>query len=128
MGRLGGDLRGLPKQPKADPWIVHMLAGRAYTSRAWHYRGCHWADKVTPEGWKLFAENLRKAAAEYSHGREACIPKNPEAACHMIPVAMGGESDQSPQEWFDKAVAAEIDYMPSYAMLRWRCPTLGWQS
>jgi hypothetical protein len=106
------------KQPKIDPWILHMLAGRAYVSRAWHHRGGEWAYKVTPEGWKLFVENLRKAASEYAEAWKL-HPENPEAASYMITVAMGGESDRTPQEWFDKAVAAEADYMPSYEKLRW---------
>jgi hypothetical protein len=106
------------KQPKADPWILHMLAGRAFIGRAWHHRGGKWAYKVTPEGWNLFGENLRKAAHEFSEAIKL-HPENPEAASFMITVAMGGESDRTPQEWFDKAVAAEIDYMPSYKKLRW---------
>jgi hypothetical protein len=105
------------KQSKADPWILHLLAGRAYVARAWHHRGGDWAYKVTPEGWKLFAENLRKAAQEYTEAWKL-HPENPEAASEMITVAMGDGSDQTPKAWFDKAVAAQIDYMPAYYKLR----------
>ena|GEM_PF-1287431 len=105
-------------QPKADPWIVHVLAGRAYVSRAWHHRGGGWAYKVTPEGWKLFGEYLEKAAQEFGEALKL-HPEWPEAAAFMIPVAMADESEHTPQAWFDKAVAAELDYMPAYDDLRW---------
>jgi len=105
------------KQPKADPWIVHLLAGRAYVSLAWHHRGGGWAYTVTPEGWKLFGENLEKAAQEFAEALKL-HPEWPEAAAFMIPVAMGGGSEQTPQAWLDKAVAAELDYVPAYDQLR----------
>ncbi|MDD4789246.1 MAG: hypothetical protein PHO07_18920 [Pirellulales bacterium] len=94
------------KVPQADPWIIHMLAGQAYVSRAWHHRGGGWAYTVTPEGWKLFAENLEKAAEEFAEALKL-HPECPEAAAQMIAVALGGESEQSPQDWFDKALAAD---------------------
>jgi len=106
------------KEPKADPWIVHMLTGQAYVARAWHHRGGEWAYKVTPEGWKLFGENLEKAAEEFAAALKLHA-EWPEASACMIQVAMGGASEQTPQAWFDQAVAAELDYMPAYAKLRW---------
>ncbi|MEN6406812.1 MAG: hypothetical protein ABFC77_10100 [Thermoguttaceae bacterium] len=106
------------KLPKADPWIVHLLAGRAFVARAWHHRGGDWGYKVTRENWKLFEENLQKAAHEYAEALKL-HPENPEPASLMIPVAMGLNDRQTVQEWFDKAVAAEIDYMPAYDNLRW---------
>ncbi len=106
------------KQPNADPWILHILAGRAFVSDAWHQRGIDWAEKVKPEGWRLFAENLRLAAHEYGEAMKL-HPDYPEAAASMIRVAMGGGSDRTPKQWFDQAVAAQIDYMPAYGMLRW---------
>jgi hypothetical protein len=70
------------KLPNADPWLLNMLAGRAFMSQAWHHRGGEWAYKVAPEGWKLFSENLGKAAKHYAealklqagqpHSRSAC--------------------------------------------------------
>lgn len=106
------------KEPNADPWIVHMLAGHAYVARAWHHRGADWAYKVTQEGWKLFGENLEKAAEEFVAAWKL-HPDWPEASACMIQAAMGGASEQTPQSWFDQAVAAELDYMPAYAKLRW---------
>ena len=105
------------KQPNADPWLVHMLAGKACLATAWHHRGGDWAYKVKPENWKPFHENLHKAAMEFTAAWEL-HPENPEAASQMIAVAMAGEGEQSPQEWFEKAVAAEMDYMPAYGRLR----------
>jgi hypothetical protein len=106
------------KQPKADPWLINMIAGRSFVAQAWHHRGGEWAYKVTPEGWKLFHENLQKAAQYYAEAIKL-HPEYPEAASEMITAAMAGESDKTPQEWFDKAVAAQIDYMPAYKSLKW---------
>ena len=105
------------KEPKADPWIVHMLAANAYLSTGWHHRGGEWAHKVTPEGWRLFGENLQKAAGELGEAMKL-HPECPEAAAQMITVAMAGESEKTPQAWFDAAVAAQFDYMPAYDRLR----------
>ena len=102
--------------PNADPWILHMLAGHAYRARAVHHRGEDWASTVTPEGWRLCTENLDKAAREYAEAIKL-HPENPEAACQMIGVAMIGGSHGSPSEWFDRAVAADASYMPSYDSL-----------
>ena len=33
------------KVPNADPWLLHMLAGRAHVTEAWHHRGGEWAYK-----------------------------------------------------------------------------------
>jgi hypothetical protein len=106
------------KQPKADPWITHLLAGRAFVATAWHHRGGKQARDVTPEARNLFTENLQKAAHEYAEALKL-HPEDPEAASLMIPVAMMQAGDQTPQQWFDKAVAAQIDYMPAYRLMLW---------
>ena len=104
--------------PSADPWLVHMVAGRTYVAKAWHHRGGEWGYKVGPEAWKLFAENLKKAATEYTAALKL-HPECPEAAAEMITVAMGGGSEIPVSEWFAKATAAEIDYLPAYDKMRW---------
>ncbi len=106
------------QQPKADPWLLHMLAGRAYVSRAWHHRGGKWASEVTPDGWRLFGENLQKAAHEYTEAL-TLHPESPEAPAYLITVAMAGESDRTPQEWCAMAMAAQIDYLPTFRKMRW---------
>ena len=94
-----------------------MVAARAYVAKAWHHRGGAWAYKVTPEAWRLFGENLKKAVEHYEEAMKL-HPDYPEAAADMIVIAMTGEGNQTPQQWFEKAVAAQIDYMPAYDKLR----------
>ncbi len=107
------------KLPKADPWTLDMIAGRYYYALAWHHRGGGYASSVKPEGFRLFHENLKKAAKHYEKAWKL-RPEFPEAAGDMIAVATAGGSDLSPREWFDRAVAAQMDYLPAYDNLRWK--------
>jgi len=104
--------------PDVDPWLLHMVAGVAYCDKAWHHRGGDWAYTVTPERWELFFENLKQAAEHFTAAWEL-RPDCPEAAHRMIGVAMARGCEQSPQEWFEKAVSAQFDYMPAYYSLLW---------
>lgn len=106
------------RSEKAQPWLRCMVGGRYFIVQAWHLRGDASAANVTDEGWKGFAENLAKAAAQLkkAHGM---LPSAPEAATWMIPIAMAGHEKLSTRDWFDRAVAAQFDYMPAYAKLSW---------
>lgn len=104
------------KQPGADPWTVDLLTGTYYVDLAWHYRGGGSAATVTREKGKLFEENLQQAVKYLVRAWEA-RPKFPEAPNRMIVVAMAGASDLSPRDWFDRTVAAQIDYVPAYMSL-----------
>jgi hypothetical protein len=106
------------KQPKADPWTLDMIAGRYYNTLAWSQRGYGFAGDVTSDGAKLFQENMRKAT-EHLAAALKLHPEFPEAAGDMVAVAMTGEGNRTPRQWFDKAVAAEMDYLPAYDRLRW---------
>lgn len=107
------------KLPKADPWTLDMIAGRYYYALAWHHRSGGYASSVKPEGFRLFRENLKKAAEHYEKAWKL-RPEFPEAASDMVAVATAGGSDLSPREWFDRAVAAQMDYLLAYDYLRWR--------
>jgi hypothetical protein len=104
------------KQPGADPWTLDMLKGLYFKDLAWDYRGCGWADSVTPETGEKFHENL-KLSAECLGRAWKVRPQFPEASEHMIAIAMAGEGQDSPREWFDRAVAAQMDYAPAYLSL-----------
>ncbi len=104
-------------QEKIDPWVLNMVTGDSYVVKGWHHRGGDWAYKVTPEGFRLFHDNLQRAAEHFNEAMKL-HPDYPEAAVAMIPLAMAGESYRTSQEWFDQAVAAEFDYMPAYDRLK----------
>ena len=106
------------KQPKADPWTMEMIAGCYYRTMAWHYRGGGYASTVTADGWEKFGENLKKAAEHFEKAYEL-HPEYPEAASRMVFVSLAGGSEVSPREWFDRAVAAQMDYTLAYDNYRW---------
>jgi hypothetical protein len=109
----------LAARPDADPWVRRVVAGRLHTKLAWDSRGGGWANTVTPEGWKGFFEHLRAARAALTTAWEI-DPTLPEAPTDMIPVAMGGGGDlnEQPLDWFERALKAQVDYDPAYqAML-----------
>lgn len=108
----------LQEDEGVDPWLAHLLVGRLHVRLAWKARGRGWARQVTESGWQGFAEHLELAKQHLTQAW-ALAPDAPEAATHMIQVAMAGAADQTPRFWFDRAVAAQLDYMLAYRKLRW---------
>jgi hypothetical protein len=111
-------LAWLDQESRLEPWAEDTLRGEAYVLIGWKQRGGDWASKVTDEGWKGFAENLELARR---HLREAwqAKPDRPYAAARMITVAMAGVDGENTREWFDRAVAVQVDYLPAYSAYRW---------
>jgi len=107
-------------QPTADPWIVNMASGYYHVAKAWEERGVRWASEVTEEGWEGFHKHL-DLAREHLTAAWELHPEYPEAAAEMIVVVMaeGGEPGETERLWFDRAVAAQFDYLPAYAKLEW---------
>ena len=101
---------------KVDPWTLNMIAGAFHIRMGWNDRGGGY--QVTPAGSESFEKHL-KLAAECLVRAWKLDPKQPAAPYLMIRVAMGGGSDESPREWFDRAVAAQMDYEPAYFSLEW---------
>ncbi|MGE5608523.1 MAG: hypothetical protein ACM359_04670 [Bacillota bacterium] len=108
------------KMENADPWLVQMIGGNYHITAAWSARGKGLASTVTDEGWRRFHEHLAEARKCLRKAHEL-QPTYPEAACRMIAVAMGdGDTlGENPRDWFDKAVAAEFDYIPAYNAMFW---------
>jgi hypothetical protein len=109
----------LKASKKVPQWVAEYYDGKRYIQDAWKARGGDWASTVTPEGWKGFADNLAQARIHLVKSWElnqAC----PRAAARMIEVAMcESEHNDTMRKWFDRSVAAQMDYMPAYAQLRW---------
>jgi hypothetical protein len=101
------------KQPGVDPWTFDLMRGIFFKELAWYHRGGGWASSVSPEKAKLFDESLKVAAKHLVSAWEK-RRKFPEPARYMIGVAMAGASELTPRDWFDRAVAAQIDYVPAY--------------
>jgi thiol-disulfide isomerase/thioredoxin len=102
-------LRAHPKAP--DPFLVLMLQGTLAYRRAWDARGSGYAYNVTEEGWKGFGENIKEAQAALVKAWEL-HPEIPQVADLMIDSSRGDAA--ACRLWFDRAVAAELDYMTAY--------------
>jgi hypothetical protein len=104
--------------PGIPPWWRDSLSALVHIDLAWQARGSGWASTVTPEGWKGFNDHLAAAntaviAAWNRH------PDRPQPAAVGITIAMGGAGgDVTVQQWFDRSVAAQMDYKPAYDALR----------
>lgn len=109
----------LQTSPGIPAWGVDYFEGKRHLNEAWKARGDGPNDKVTPEGWQGFRDHLAQARVHFVDSWKA-EPTAPLAATQMILVAMGEEGQIDSQRlWFDRAVAAQMDYMLTYANMRW---------
>jgi len=106
------------KEPDIDPYVAKYINGLRYIEIGWAARGHEFADKVTEEGWKGFEENLTKARDLLTEAWKL-HPEYPEAPQLMIGIANAGYAahGDTPRLWFDRAVAAQMDYIPAYDSL-----------
>jgi hypothetical protein len=101
-----------------DPWARLYLSGWRHEDDAWESRGHEFASKVKPEGWKGFSESMALARKDLEASWRA-RPDRPEAASVMIDVVMaeGGGPGETTRLWFDRSVAARLDYERAYSKL-----------
>ena len=87
-----------------DPWLRHVV------------NGLHIVTKVRRSPGTASQRNARlRTAAEHFGKAHELHPDRPEAATGMIIVASWSrDTELTPREWFDRAVAAEIDFEPAY--------------
>lgn len=96
---------------KADPDNVELLTykGKFYADYAWDARGGDWANKVTEEGWRLFAERLTMAEQALTQAWEKDHNAS-DAAATMIKVELGqGKGRDRMEMWFKRAMDANPD-------------------
>jgi len=100
-------------------WIREFGQGNGYLGAAWQARTGGWAHEVTEAGWEGWRHNLAKARIHLTKAWEL-NPRDPAAAANMIEVAMGDKGDkQEMRRWFDRSVAAVMDYYDAYRALIW---------
>lgn len=108
----------LKASAKVPPWVAEYYEGKRHIDEAWKARGDDWAGTVKAEGWKGFADHLAQARIHLVKSWKL-NPANPRAATQMIAVAMGeSERTDTMRNWFDRAVAAQMDYMKAYSKMR----------
>ena len=109
----------LGSAPWLEPWIKHLFLGLRHHDEAWWARGGDFASAVKRGDWprfQAFSKQARKDLVE-SWRLE---PGHPEAASTMIQVAEDVPEDgETSRLWFDRAVAAQLDYRPAYERLTW---------
>lgn len=90
------------------------VKGEYYTTFAWTARSNAYANKVTPEGWKLFAERLQ-LAADILEKAYAAHPESGYLAREMLTVELGqGQGRERMNLWFDRAIKADPDDFAAY--------------
>jgi hypothetical protein len=100
--------------PKVDSWVKDYIAGVNFVEEAWASRGSGWSNTVSQQGWQGFSQNLALARSRLVKSWNE-NPHDPAAAAEMITVCMGeNEETDTMRSWFDRAVAAEFDYMGAY--------------
>ncbi|MHB0911842.1 MAG: hypothetical protein ACYC2Y_00165 [Armatimonadota bacterium] len=105
------------KAEGVDPYTANVVCGICNIKIAWEFRGDGWAYEVTDEGWKGFEQHLKLARQQLTKAWKS-HPEYPEAARLMIRIAMADGRD-NPRVWFDRAVAARLDYMEAYDSYIW---------
>ncbi|MEN6521418.1 MAG: hypothetical protein ABFD46_09770 [Armatimonadota bacterium] len=110
-------LKALDAKPPTLPYVYKVLAARCHINIGWGYRGTGWAYSVTEEGWEGLFTHL-KTARKLLVEAYNLHPEYPEAPAEMITIVMAEEDPtESPRVWFDRAVAAQFDYIPAYDKL-----------
>ncbi|MBI1374780.1 MAG: hypothetical protein GC159_18830 [Phycisphaera sp.] len=99
-----------------DPWLSCTLRGNFAIEDAWKARGNGYANTVSPAQWRAFSERI-EVAAKLLNDAYNLHRDRPEPATGMITLAMAGHIDEgSARDWFDRAVAAQLDYLPAYTV------------
>lgn len=99
-------------------WFALVLEGQNEINEAWKARGNGYANAVTEDGWHGFRSHLsaaRNALTEASNLQ----PDFPLAPCLMMTVSLGDSDITEMRAWFDRTVAAQIDYPGAWSEMRW---------
>jgi hypothetical protein len=136
--KLSAFYKGLEHPPGSDPeWPDHLqkleawkshnpesVTARialavAYTAYGWDARSESTADKVTEEGWRLFAERIA-VAAKILQDASSLKQKCPHWYAAMLQVALAQGMDPADEEsLFQQAIAFEPLYDPYYRARAW---------
>ncbi len=99
-------------------WLALVLEGEYQIKEAWKARGGGYTDTVTEKGWEGFREHLAEARECLTKAWKL-QPNLPLAPCRMIYVSLGDSGLAEMRTWFDRTLAAQIDYPRAWSDLRW---------
>jgi hypothetical protein len=94
-------------------WLALTLNGERHVQDAWDARGGGYAQTVTSDGWTQFRHHLKLAATHFEAAWQE-HPERPLTAARMIYVKMGQSEETAMRLWFERAIAAQIDYAPAW--------------
>ncbi|MCE5238771.1 hypothetical protein LLH23_09805 [bacterium] len=108
-------VKALKDRPNTDPWLLNMAWGQHCKDYAWVNRGTGWAQDVKPQQWEQFGKYSQLARGYYEKAY-AVHPEYPEPASAMICIvnSAGGRGTETERQWFDRCVAAQLDYSGAY--------------
>ena len=100
-------------------WLTLVLTGEQEINSAWATRGTGDASLVTRPSRSDFQEHLKSARASLQAAWNL-QPRFPLASCRMMTVELGDSSGIGAMRlWFDRTVAAQIDYPGAWSEMRW---------
>ena len=111
------------REPGADPWIALLADAEAERLAAWRDRG-GFANSVTEEGWRGFAEHLEKAKAKALKAHEL-HPEFPDAAVLLLDIVAPQCDRAETDRWFAEVLLREVDNADAWGtyrfhmLLRW---------
>jgi tetratricopeptide (TPR) repeat protein len=113
FGKLDEFLGRLDEGESVPEWLRLMFKARVFQKKAWLARGTGYARSVTPQGWKDFKKFQKLASGFYQEAIKV-NPNFPEAATEMINIARAGNTEESADFWFGKAIESQLDFTPAY--------------
>lgn len=117
---MAEDIRRLQDRSEVDPWLLNMILGYLELNVAWEARGGGFATEVSEAGWEGFDAHLTAAGNHFMTAHDL-HPEWPEAAALMVQVSTGEEgASRAGRAWFDRAVAAQMDFADAYSGLVWQ--------
>lgn len=122
FSRNAAEVTRLAKDTGKDfQWLSLVVDGNYHIDEAWRARGSGTADSVSEKGWEGFSSHLGQARTSLTKAWQL-RPDLPEAASRMITVAMADPADygaQQMRQWFDRALAAQLDDPHAWSDFRW---------
>jgi hypothetical protein len=105
-------------QGNSFQWLALVLEGEFQINEAWKARGDGYSNTVTEKGWEGFREHLAEARECLTRAWKL-QPNLPLAADKMMTVALGDSKLAEMRLWFDRTLAAQIDYPHAWSEMRW---------
>ena len=102
---------------KPYEWLALMAEGQKELDAAWAARGGGYANTVKAEGWRGFRDHLAKARQNFTQAWQL-RPDLGYAASRMVYVSMGDSDISEMRQWFDRAIAAQVDFNGAWNHMR----------